>query len=98
MWKYTRLKFILIFLKRNMIVQIRIEPETLEKIRKLIDEGHYKNIHDFVNMAIENQIQLDFSEDPTRSHLYDTIEIPSNLPIPEKFEFEIAVLTLSLDS
>jgi len=72
-----------------MIVQIRIEPEILEKIRKLIDGRHYKNIHDFVNMAIENQIQLDFSGESSQLALYDAIEIPSKLTIPEKIEFEI---------
>ena len=45
-----------------MIVQTRIEPEILEKIRKLIDDKHYTSIHDFVGLAIENQIQLDLSE------------------------------------
>lgn len=76
-----------------MIVQVRIEPETLEKIRKLIDDGHYKNIYDFVGMAIENQIRLDFSEESSLS-LYNAIEANPKLAIPRKIEFEIAEIML----
>lgn len=45
-----------------MTVRLRIEPDTLEKISKLVDESKYRSIHDFISLAIENQLQDELDE------------------------------------
>lgn len=71
-----------------MIVQIRIDPEDLENIRLLIDEGHYKDIHEFVLMSIKNQINLDFDDSKSVISLGTT-----KTDAPLKFEFSLPTMT-----
>ena len=48
-----------------MTVRIRIEPDTLENISKLVKDGKYKTNHDFISLAIENQLQDELDEEST---------------------------------
>lgn len=42
-----------------MIIQKNLDPETQKIIARLIEMGKYKDYHEFVSIAIANQIQLD---------------------------------------
>lgn len=70
-----------------MIVQIRIEPETQERIRKLIENGQYKNIHDFVGLAIDNQIQLDLENNALSTQDNSYLLSESQISLKDKTNF-----------
>ncbi|MGI0010898.1 MAG: hypothetical protein ACREAE_05820, partial [Nitrosopumilaceae archaeon] len=46
----------------RMLIKIDIENEVFKKIRHLVDEGRYDDLHQFVTIAIINQIQEEQSK------------------------------------
>ncbi len=57
-----------------MTVRIRIEPDTLEKISKLVEDRKYKTIHDFINLSIENQLQDELDEESENLDIHTSIK------------------------
>jgi hypothetical protein len=63
-----------------LLVKINIEGEELRKIKQLIDDGAYKDLHEFLLHAIRNQIEDESSKkEPT-----DTMFSELHFSIPEK--------------
>jgi len=57
-----------------MTIRIRIEPEILEKIAKLVEEKKYKTIHDFINLSIENQLQDELDDESEKFGISTSIK------------------------
>lgn len=75
-----------------MTTRIKPTSETIDKIKKLVEEGKYKNIHEFVSLAIEKQLESEENneneiiiESPTIEKNEDD-EIGDNTPKNEIFQ------------
>jgi len=44
-----------------MLIKIELEPSVIKKIEQFVNEGAYSDIHQFVNIAISNQLQEEAS-------------------------------------
>src|SRR5207245_2196554 len=46
----------------SMRIITNIEPRNIDIIHKYVEEGHYRNLAEFVDVAIQNQIALEEME------------------------------------
>ena len=73
-----------------MLIKFNLDSELVRKIQKLIQEGKYDDIHQFIKLAISNQIEEDFS-------VGKQVLINSDIDIEEPVEEKAAPEELSFD-
>jgi hypothetical protein len=63
-----------------LLIKINIEGEHLRRIKQLIDDGAYKDLHEFLLHAIRNQIE----DESSKKESADILSSESQFTIPEK--------------
>ncbi|AFS83372.1 hypothetical protein [Candidatus Nitrosopumilus sediminis] len=69
-----------------MLVRLNLESNVHQKIKKLIEDGHFENEHDFIRMAINNELEEYLSQGNRRSTELIDSEINLDESVTKKLE------------
>lgn len=79
-----------------MIIKVDLDADQIKRIEKLIENGEYSNIRQFIDIAISNQIEEEGASD-TITVRKGILEIPTPVGIPVGKEWRDSIKKINLE-